>query len=267
MAAGTDACVECLFYDGKIVLERLRARHAELFENMVVRAADKDAGFLDAEVMDQLEVLLFGADPRCDFRKAEAERHTFFDRLAVLFRIDEKFALPDDAVFSAESGEHFVKRHDLFGRIRCAGLLPVAEGRIRDPDMLRRVERHTAVVKGDFRDFVVGINVSVKVRLVYILKRIFILRLLQQVAGRVFDNHWRVLLLYSRIQSVTIISESGRFVKRFLKFSFFCIKLHVCLRAIWGAPARGRFAFFRFFGEDAAPRKWTEQGSGFVRRG
>ena len=74
-----------------VEIHGLTAGHVHLFENVIVTAGYQDAGFLDAKVTDQAEILLAGADPARDFRELEAQFHALVDGLPVLLRIDEEF--------------------------------------------------------------------------------------------------------------------------------------------------------------------------------
>ena len=149
--------------------------HTEFFENMIVGAADEDTRLLDTDVVYKREVFLLCADPRRDLGELVAESHTSLYRFSVLFGIYEKFALTDKPVRTAQTGEHFINVFDLLCGIRCAGLLSVAEGRIRDPDITGHIEGYAAMVERDLRNFIIGIKLPVQIRLLYILQGIFIL--------------------------------------------------------------------------------------------
>ena len=111
-----------------------------------------------------------------------------------------------------------IEGDNLLRRIRRARLLSVPESGVRDPDMLGSVERYTAMVERDFRDFVIRIDFAVEVRLLHILERVFILRLFKQVAVWIFGNQGDVLLtfvflytiirvLYRRICGLSMLLE------------------------------------------------------------
>ena len=85
------------------MIERLRTRHSELFEDVVVRAADEYSRFFYSYIVNKFKILFFRTYPRCDFRKFHTESHTSFNGFSVFFCIYEKLALTDQPVFSAES--------------------------------------------------------------------------------------------------------------------------------------------------------------------
>ena len=53
------------------------------------------------------------------------------------------------------------------------------------------------MVEGDLRYLVVGIDISVKIRVFDVLKRVLVLRLFEQVALRIFCYHMKNALLRS----------------------------------------------------------------------
>ena len=139
--------------------------------------------------MNEGEVFLLCADPCGDLGEFVTESHTSFHSFSVLLGIYEKFTLTDQTVRTAQTGKHFVNVLDLLCGIRCAGLLSVTEGRIRDPDLTGHIEGYATMVEGNLRNFIIGIELSVQVRFLYVLERIFILRLLKQIAGGAFCDH------------------------------------------------------------------------------
>ena len=139
---------------------------------MIVRGGDKYSRFLYSHVAHEAEILLVCADPCRYLRKFIAERHAFFHSFPVLLAVDEKFALADYSVFAAEPRKHLVEVYYLLNRIRLDRLLPVAESGVRYPDMLGHAHRHAAVVERHLRHGVVGINIAIEVRVVYVLELI-----------------------------------------------------------------------------------------------
>ena len=174
MAARDDAGLKRLGHGGKIIVHGLLARHLHLLEDVVVAAADENTGLAYAEVAHEAKILFGGADPRRDLRELQPQLHALFERLAVFFAVDKKLRLPNDAVRPAETRKILVNVHDLLDRIRLHGLLPVAQGRIRYPDILRHVHRHAPVVERHLRYHSLRIYVALEVRLRHVLQRIFV---------------------------------------------------------------------------------------------
>ena len=181
VAAGHHARLEGVRHGGEVVIHGLLAGHLHLFEDVVVAAGHQDARLLDAQVPHQLEVLPAGPNPGGDLREPQPQLLALADRLAVLLAVHEELRLADDAVGSAEPGEQLVELHDLLHAVRLHRLLTVAEGGVRDPDVLRHAHRHPAMVEGNARHRVVGIDIAVQVRIGNVLEGIFIALLLQQV--------------------------------------------------------------------------------------
>ena len=211
VAARNDAGLKRLGHGRKIVVHCLLARHLHLLEDVVVAAADQNAGLTDAEVAHEAKILFGGAYPRRDLRELQPQLHALFERLAVFFAVDKKLRLPYDAVRPAEPRQILVNIHDLLDRVRLHGLLPVAQGCVRDPDILRHVHRHAPVVERNLRHHSLRINVALEVRLRHVLERIFVRILLQQISLSRYFKHsgWGSFLLlcifvynYTRIRSV-----------------------------------------------------------------
>ena len=81
------------------------------------------------------EVRGHGADPGGDLREAVAP---LLDRLqggAVLLGVEEELALPDQAAVPVQAVQQVEEAHDLLHAVGLAGLLPVAEGGVRDPQL------------------------------------------------------------------------------------------------------------------------------------
>ena len=148
---------------------------------MVVRAGDQNAGFLNAQVMHQLEVFLRRPYPAGDLREFQIQRHAFFNGLPVFFAVDEKLRLADDAVGAAQLAQQLVDVHDLVNGVRLHGLLAVPQGGVRDPDLLGHGHRHPAVVECHLGNGAVGIHIPLQIRFCHILEGIFVGFLLQQV--------------------------------------------------------------------------------------
>ena len=179
VAARDDPGLKRIGHGGKVVVHGLLSGHFHLLEDVVVAAADEDARLADAEVAHEAKVLLCRADPRRDLRKLQPQLHALFECLAVFFAVDEKLRLPDDAIRPAEPGQVLINVDDLVDRVRLHGLLPVAQGRVRDPDLLGHVHRHAPVVERHLRHHSLRVDVALEVRLRHVLERIFIRILLQ----------------------------------------------------------------------------------------
>ena len=179
VAARPHARLDALAHDAHIVIDRLPARHLQLVEDVVIRAADQDARLLHADLAHHLKVLARGANPAGDLRVLIAALHAAQHRVPVLLGIQEELALADDAVRPAQAVQHVEDVHDLLGRVRLARLLPVAERRIRDPDLLRHGHGHMAHVERDARDVLVIEHDAVEVRFRHILQHVVELVLLQ----------------------------------------------------------------------------------------
>ena len=146
---------------------------------MVIRAGDQNARLLDAQVFDQLKILLAGANPGGNLGKFVAQILAKGQGFPILFRIDEKLALPDDAVFPAQPVHQLIEIPNLLWRKGRHGLLPIPEGGIRNPDLIRHILRHDTVVKPRFGDLVIGENIPEQHRLLHILQCVVIIVFLQ----------------------------------------------------------------------------------------
>ena len=179
VAARDDAGLKRVGHGGEVIVHGLTARHLHLLEDVVVAAADEDTRLADAEVAHEAKILLRGADPRRDLRELQPQLHALFERLTIFLAVDEKLRLPDDAVRPAEPRQVLVNVHDLLDRVRLHRLLPVAQGCVRDPDLLGHVHRHAPVVERHLRHHSLRVDVALEVRLRHVLERIFIRILLQ----------------------------------------------------------------------------------------
>ena len=189
VAAGTDAVVQRRAHNAQVLVHRLAAGHVHLFEDVVVRAGDQDARFLQAHLLDQLKVLFVGADPGGDLREFQPQLLALAHRLLVLFGVEEELALAHDALGAAQTGEELEETDDLIHREGRGALLAVAEGGVGDPDLLRHVQRNDAVVERDLGNLRVFVQFPVEIRLVHVLQLILVVGLLQQVALSVEFQH------------------------------------------------------------------------------
>ena len=169
MATWTKPGFNCISHYGKVVLHRLFTGHFKLVENMVVGTADQNPRFTDSNVFDQLEIFLAGPDPGCDFRELITQIHTALKGFTVLFAVDKKFCLADNPLWAAQAVHHFINIDHLLHGIGRAGLLPVAEGCIGNPDILLHVHGDTPVIKRGFGNFVVRVHVPKQTGLRHIL--------------------------------------------------------------------------------------------------
>ena len=90
------------FHDAKVLIHSLRARQVHFFEDMIITAGYENPGFLDAGCFNQLKIRRVGAYPRRDFRKAQAERLTTFQRFPILVGIEKELALPHQPLGPAQ---------------------------------------------------------------------------------------------------------------------------------------------------------------------
>ncbi len=137
---------------------------------MVIGNGREDAGFLQARLLDQGDVIRTGPDPAGDFRIAQTEALALLHGLAVLCAVEEKLRLPDHAVRSAETAHQGIEIHDLLDGVRGPCLLAVPEGRIGDEDLLRRIDRDDLVVEIDPADLVIGEDILLEIRLLDVLE-------------------------------------------------------------------------------------------------
>ena len=152
VASWADADLQALFYDAQIMLHCLTACHLHLIKNVVIRAAYENTGFLHTDVAHEFKVLLISADPACDLRKLISSLHTFVHRISVLFAVQKEFTLTHFSVRTSQAVQIVINRHDLLCGIRSAGLLPIAESSIRNPDFLRHMVRYNTVIECNLRN-------------------------------------------------------------------------------------------------------------------
>ena len=181
MASGHNACLKRLGNRLQIVFHALLTGHFHLLEDVVVATGDQNARLTDAEILNQLKVLLAGTDPGRDLGKFQSQLLTLLNSVPVLLTINKELGLANDAVGTAQLGHQLEEIHDLLDGIRLHRLLSVTEGGIGDPDILRHSDGHASVVEGNARNVGVRINVTVKIGLLNVLQGIFIGALLQQV--------------------------------------------------------------------------------------
>ena len=103
VTARLDAVRQRALDDAEIFVHRLRARQVHLFKDVIIRTADENARFGNARLFDEFEVLFVRADPRRDLGEFQAEILAFFQRAAILFAVQEKLALTDDALRPAQT--------------------------------------------------------------------------------------------------------------------------------------------------------------------
>ena len=164
VTAGHDPGLKGVRHGLQIVLHGLAAGHLHFLEDVVVAAGHQDAGLLDAQVLDQLEIVPGGPDPGGDLREAVAQVLAAAHGLPILLAVDEELRLADDAVGAAQPRHQLVQMHDLIHRVGLHGLLPVPERGVGDPDLLRHAHGHAAVVERDARHFVERVDIPVQVR-------------------------------------------------------------------------------------------------------
>ncbi|MPM67054.1 hypothetical protein SDC9_113970 [bioreactor metagenome] len=148
-------------------------------EDVIIRTRDKNPRLAHAKLLDELKVALRRANPGCDLRETITAVAAHLQRLTILLAVDEKLALANQPVRAAEFVHHIKQAQDLLRRKRRAGLLPVTEGRIGDPDILRHAHRHEALVEGYLWNFIKREDFREQIRLRYVLYIILIIVLAQ----------------------------------------------------------------------------------------
>ena len=189
MAARADAVGKRALDDAEILIERLLARQVHLLEDMIVRAADEDARLLDVRLLNELEIALVGADPRRDLGEFEPRILTGAEGFFILLGIEEEFRLPYEPLGAAEACHELVKIDDLLDREGRGGLLAVAEGGVRHPDLIGHIHGNMAVVEGDLGDGLVVEELAIKVGLLDVLELIAVDGILQKVRFIVVNDH------------------------------------------------------------------------------
>ncbi len=137
---------------------------------MVIGNGREDAGFLQARLLDQGDIIGTGPDPAGDLRIAQTEILALLHGLAIFSAVEEKLRLPDHAVRSAETAHQGIEIDDLLDSVRGSCLLSVPEGRIGYEDLLRRIDRHDLVVEIDPAHLVIGEHILLEVRFFDILE-------------------------------------------------------------------------------------------------
>ncbi len=170
VAAGNNALLERRGNDVEVRLERVFARHIKLEEDVIVRAGGQDPGLLEPHLLHELEVVLVRPDPAGDLRIPVAALPAEPHRFPVLLRIEEKLGLADHAVRAAHAVHEVEDVGDLLRRIRRPGLLAVAEGGVRDPDVLGDVGLDKPFFEHHARDARIGEHVPVQDRLLHVLE-------------------------------------------------------------------------------------------------
>ena len=152
------------FHYAEVFFKGALSREPHFVVDVVVGAGDEDSRFLYTEGFDKIEILFVRAYPAGDLGEFKSEGHAFLKRAAILFGVDEEFGLADDAVLSSEAAHQLIQIDDLLDGERRGGLLPVAEGGIRDPNLLRHIHRHKAMVERYLRHRFVIEKMTVEIR-------------------------------------------------------------------------------------------------------
>ena len=181
MTARPQSGLNAVGHDADVAVHRLASGQAHFPKDMIVRAADEDAGLLDPQGLRELEILLGRADPRRDLRKIKPEVEAAVHGLTVLLGVHEKFCLADHAVGAAELVQQLVDVHHLVGRVRRAGLLAVAERRVGQVDVFGHIFRDASIVERDLRRLGVRVDFPEELGLRHILKLIDVRVLLKFV--------------------------------------------------------------------------------------
>src|SRR5699024_4744158 len=137
MASRADPDFQTLTDNRKIMVKRLPPCHLEFIENVIIGTAYKNPCLFQSDLFYQLKVLLICPDPACNFRKLISFLQTLVNSIPVFFTVKEKLTLTDLSLWTAQTVQVVINRHNLLCRIRRSGLLPVTECCIRNPDLVR----------------------------------------------------------------------------------------------------------------------------------
>ena len=159
------------------------------FEDVIIRTTHKNPRLGDIRLLDELKVLFVGADPRRDLGKFEPRVLACLQRLLVLFGVDKELRLADKPLGSAQTGHELIQIDDLLDGEGRGGLLPVAESRVRHPDLIGHVDGHMAVVEHDLGDALIVEQLAEQLRLLDVLQFVVIDRIFQQVGFLVEIDH------------------------------------------------------------------------------
>ncbi len=176
-------------HDIQVLLHRLPPRLPQLQEDVVVRHRCQDPRLPQPHLPHQLEVLLARANPARDLRIPESLLQTGIYRLLVGLRVEKELARPNPPVGAPQPVQHRVEVNDLLHRERRPRLLPIPEGGVRDPDLLRRIHRHQPMVEGHLRRLVIGKGLPEQSGLGDVLKLVMIGLLLQRIPPSVEGYH------------------------------------------------------------------------------
>ena len=205
--------------------------HFHLIKNMIIGTANQNPRFLHTDIFNQLKILFIGTYPGCYFREFISALHTFIHRIAIFLAVKKKLTLPDYAIFPAKTVQIIKNGYDLLCRIRCAGLLPIAECRVRNPDFLRHIVWHNTVVKGNFRHLVIRKKVAEYMWFLHIDQLIYMLLKGKQVVMAVQINF---AALHTNNPPLCIRSDFDRYV---------LVLLYTIIRVL--SSTRTKFSLFR----------------------
>ena len=173
VAARTDPVFQRRFHNFLIRIQRLSAGLAQFQKDMIIGARRQNSGLLQSHLPDQFEVFFGRADPCGDLGEFVSEFPAGLHRLAVLFAVQEEFALTDHSAFPADA-VHEPEKFDDFGNgVRRSGLLTVPEGRICDPELLRKAGFHGFPIQFERRNLVIGKYFPKKIRLGNVFQQSF----------------------------------------------------------------------------------------------
>jgi len=181
MHARLDTDRQGILNDAQKLFHRLSTGHLEFVENVIVRATGKDARLLNTHIFDELKVLLGGTNPARYFWILIPQRAAGIHCGAVIGTIEKELGLTDDPIGSPKLVQKTEQLDGLGDRIRGTGLLTVPKSGVADPQPIRWIHGHMAMVKGDLGNLVVGIEQPIVVRCSDILQAILVLGLLQSV--------------------------------------------------------------------------------------
>ena len=88
--------------NAQIVFHSLFTGHLHFIKNMIIGTADQNTCFLNSHLPHKFKILFIRPYPGCDLRELISPFHTFVNRIPVLFTVKEKFALTDNALWTAQ---------------------------------------------------------------------------------------------------------------------------------------------------------------------
>lgn len=162
MTARHDAPLKRALDEAQVVVHGLLARLAQLEVKVIVRHAGEHAHFVEFHVAGDAQVVLVGAYPARHAGEAVAAGAAGLDGLAVLGGIHEEFRGLNESALAAQLMEQVENTGYLLNGVRRAGLLTVAEGRIRNKAGVCRSRGNDSIVEAYAAYLSVGVKFAVE---------------------------------------------------------------------------------------------------------